>query len=77
MKAFKLALAGALAAGLAMAAGSAAAEIKAQKFTVIGTWGFLDHWKERESVFWNETLPNKSKMESVPAPVMACWMCSS
>ena len=57
MKALKLALAGALAAGLAMGAAPASAELKDKKFTVVGTWGFLDHWKERESKFWNETLP--------------------
>jgi len=57
MKALKLAMAGALAAGLAMGAAPASAELKKQEFTVVGTWGFLDHWKERESKFWNETLP--------------------
>lgn len=60
MKALKLALAGALAAGLAMGAGTASAEIKPKKFTVVGTWGFLDHWKEREGPFWNEQLPKVS-----------------
>ena len=57
MKSFKFALAGALAAGLAFGAGAASADIKPKKFTVVGTWGFLDHWKEREGPFWNETLP--------------------
>ena len=57
MKSLKFALAGALAAGLAFGAGAASADIKPKKFTVVGTWGFLDHWKEREGPFWNETLP--------------------
>lgn len=60
MKTLKLALAGAIAAGLALGAGAASAEIKKKNFTVVGTWGFLDHWKERESTFWNETLPKVS-----------------
>jgi len=60
MKALKLAMAGAVALGLAVGGGAAQAELKAKKFTVVGTWGFLDHWKEREGPFWNETLPKIS-----------------
>lgn len=60
MKALKLAMAGALAFGLAAGAGQASAELKEKRFTVVGTWGFLDHWKEREGPFWNETLPEVS-----------------
>ena len=60
MKALKLAMAGAVALGLAVGGGAAQAELKAKKFTVVGTWGFLDHWKEREGPFWNETLPKVS-----------------
>ena len=61
MKSLKFALAGALAAGLAFGAGAASADIKPKKFTVVGTWGFLDHWKEREGPFWNDTLPKITK----------------
>ena len=60
MKALKLAMAGAVALGLAVGGGAAQAELKEKKFTVVGTWGFLDHWKEREGPFWNETLPKVS-----------------
>jgi TRAP-type C4-dicarboxylate transport system substrate-binding protein len=45
---------------LTVAAGSASAELKKQEFRVVGTWGFLDHWKEREGPFWNERLPKLS-----------------
>jgi TRAP-type C4-dicarboxylate transport system substrate-binding protein len=45
---------------LTVAAGPASAEMKAQEFRVVGTWGFLDHWKEREGPFWNERLPKLS-----------------
>jgi TRAP-type C4-dicarboxylate transport system substrate-binding protein len=45
---------------LTVAAGPAAAEMKKQEFRVVGTWGFLDHWKEREGPFWNERLPKLS-----------------
>lgn len=33
---------------------------QSKEFAVVGTWGQLDHWKERESKFWNETLPEVS-----------------
>ena len=45
---------------LTVAAGPASAEMKEQEFRVVGTWGFLDHWKEREGPFWNERLPKLS-----------------
>ena len=53
-----LAIAGAIALGLAVA--PASAEMKKREFTVVGTWGFLDHWKEREGPFWKERLPKLS-----------------
>ena len=53
-----LAVAGAIALGLAVA--PASAEMKKREFTVVGTWGFLDHWKEREGPFWKERLPKLS-----------------
>ena len=39
---------GALIGAVALAALPAAAEINTKEFRVVGTWGFLDHWKERE-----------------------------
>ena len=38
----------------------AMAEIQKKNFTVAGTWGFLDHWKEREGPFWKTILPKAS-----------------
>jgi len=37
-----------------------AAEIETKKFEVVGTWGFLENYKQFESKFWNETLPKAS-----------------
>lgn len=55
----KLALAGAVALGISVVAAPASA-LEEKKFTVVGTWGFLDHWKEREGPFWNDRLPKAS-----------------
>ena len=62
MVATTLALAGAVAATLTLGAFStpASAEMKAREFRVVGTWSFLDHWKEREGPFWKERLPKLS-----------------
>jgi TRAP-type C4-dicarboxylate transport system substrate-binding protein len=47
--------------GLAvMATPAAAADYGKREFKVVGTWGNLDHWKERESVFWEKTVPEAS-----------------
>ena len=51
-------MAGAIAFGLTAA--PASAEMKKREFKVVGTWGFLDHWKEREGPFWKERLPKVS-----------------
>ena len=51
-------IAGAMALGLAVA--PASAEMQKKEFKVVGTWGFLDHWKEREGPFWKERLPKLS-----------------
>ena len=51
-------MASALALGIV--AGPAAAEVQKYKFEVVGTWGFLENWKEYESKFWNEQLPKAS-----------------
>ena len=53
-----LAIAGAITLGLAIA--PASAEMKKREFKVVGTWGFLDHWKEREGPYWKERLPKLS-----------------
>jgi TRAP-type C4-dicarboxylate transport system substrate-binding protein len=58
MKMFAIsALAGALAMSSTVAS---AADYGKKEFVVVGTWGFLDHWKEREGPFWNDTLPKVS-----------------
>ncbi|OAN80181.1 hypothetical protein A8B78_11135 [Jannaschia sp. EhC01] len=53
-----------MAAGLAAAAMiTTAAPTQAQDardFSVVGTWGVLAHWQEREGPFWNEQLPAAS-----------------
>jgi TRAP-type C4-dicarboxylate transport system substrate-binding protein len=51
---------GALMGAVAFAAQPAAAEIDKKEFRVVGTWGFLDHWKEREGPFWKTILPKAS-----------------
>ncbi len=54
----RLLMAGALTMGIfAAAAPPAAAEVQEFNFEVVGTWGFLENWKEFESKFWNERLP--------------------
>lgn len=54
---------GGLAAGIALSAlcGAGAAAQETREFAVVGTWGMLAHWQDRESVFWNETLPAASE----------------
>jgi TRAP-type C4-dicarboxylate transport system substrate-binding protein len=60
-KSIKLFAVSALAGALAMSSTVAnAADYGKKEFVVVGTWGFLDHWKEREGPFWNETLPKAS-----------------
>ncbi|MCA8928501.1 MAG: TRAP transporter substrate-binding protein [Alphaproteobacteria bacterium] len=47
--------------GLALTANAAsAADYGKREFKVVGTWGNLSHWKERESRFWNKDLPEAS-----------------
>ncbi len=56
-----LGVATAAALALAIGAGAAgAADYGKREFKVVGTWGFLDHWKERESKFWQKMLPDAS-----------------
>ena len=59
MKKTVMAIAAAVAASLA-AVPASAADLGKKEFKVVGTWGNLDHWKERESVFWQKTLPEAS-----------------
>ena len=57
----KTLIAAAAAFGLALSATSAgAADYGKREFKVVGTWGNLDQWKNHESRFWNESLPNAS-----------------
>jgi len=50
---------GALSA-VALTAPQAAAEIQKHNFEVVGTWGFLENWKQFEKKFWTEQLPKAS-----------------
>jgi TRAP-type C4-dicarboxylate transport system substrate-binding protein len=59
MKKTVIALAAAAVAALATVPASAA-DYGKRELKVVGTWGNLAHWKERESVFWNETVPKAS-----------------
>ena len=38
------------------AAQPAVAEMQKREFKVVGTWSFLDHWKEREGPFWKNAF---------------------
>ena len=61
IKSVKLIAVSALAGALAMSSAVVnAADYGKKEFVVVGTWGFLDHWKEREGPFWNDTLPKVS-----------------
>ncbi|MBC6427772.1 MAG: TRAP transporter substrate-binding protein [Cellvibrionales bacterium] len=33
---------------------------QAREFKVVGTWGMLEHWREREKPFWTQHLPEIS-----------------
>ncbi len=57
----KTVVATAVAGAVMLGAGAGgAADYGKKEFTVVGTWGFLDHWKERESKFWQEVIPEAS-----------------
>ena len=57
----KATLIGAAAAALAMAAGTSLAANYGQKeFVVIGSWGNMDHWQQREGPFWMDRIPKVS-----------------
>lgn len=55
-----LAIAAAAFAASVAAAPASAADYGKKEFKVVGTWGNLSHWKKRESVFWQKTLPEAS-----------------
>lgn len=61
MQGGRLLMASALAMGIFAANGpQVGAEVQKYKFEVVGTWGFLENWKEFESKFWMERLPKAS-----------------
>lgn len=45
---------------LALTSPLSAADIQKRQFDVVGTWGFLENWKQFEKKFWTETLPKAS-----------------
>jgi TRAP-type C4-dicarboxylate transport system substrate-binding protein len=47
-------------AGAAAFPGIAGAQVQKREFQVVGTWGNVALWKEHESKFWKETLPQAS-----------------
>ena len=54
-------LAGALAVSLlSLAPQPASADIQKHQFDVVGTWGFLENWKQFEKKFWTVQLPKAS-----------------
>ena len=44
----------------ALSAPQAKAEIQKYNFEIVGTWGFLENWKQFEKKFWTEQLPAAS-----------------
>ncbi|MGI9335716.1 MAG: TRAP transporter substrate-binding protein [Gammaproteobacteria bacterium] len=45
---------------VALASTPASAELDQLEFKVVGTWGNLQNWKDHESRFWNDILPEAS-----------------
>ncbi len=61
MKIQKTVVAAMTAVGItALSVGPSAAEIQEYNFEVVGTWGFLENWKQFEKKFWTEMLPEAS-----------------
>ena len=57
----RIVLAGAIAAGLmSLTPQDASAQVQKRQFDVVGTWGFLENWKQFEQKFWTEQLPKAS-----------------
>ena len=44
----------------ALNAPQAKAEVQKYNFEIVGTWGFLENWKQFEKKFWTEQLPAAS-----------------
>jgi len=44
----------------ALSAPQAKAEVQKYNFEIVGTWGFLENWKQFEKKFWTEQLPAAS-----------------
>ena len=59
-KLYRAARAGLLTAMGALALSAPAHAIDEKEFKVVGTWGFLNQWKDHESRFWNKVLPEAS-----------------
>ena len=49
-----------LSVGIAFGATQAAADVQKFNFEVVGTWGFLENWKQFEKDFWTNRLPKAS-----------------
>ena len=60
MKFTKLIVGAVVGGAIAVGAVQASAEIQKYNFEVVGTWGFLENWKEFEKKFWTEMLPKAS-----------------
>ena len=56
----KTLLAAAVMAGAMAANAPTALAVDSAKFEVVGTWGFLENWKQFEKKFWTEDLPKAS-----------------
>ncbi len=57
-----VASAAAIAMALTLGVGSApaSADIQELRLEVVGTWGFLENWKQHEERFWTEVIPTAS-----------------
>lgn len=53
-------VAAAAAAGIALGATTASAEIQKTTFNVVGSWGNLNNYKNHEGPFWKEVVPKAS-----------------
>lgn len=60
MKFTKLIVGAVVGGAITVGAVQASAEIQKYNFEVVGTWGFLENWKEFEKKFWTEMLPKAS-----------------
>ncbi len=60
MKFTKLIVGAVVSGAITVGAVQASAEIQKYNFEVVGTWGFLENWKEFEKKFWTEMLPKAS-----------------